>query len=163
MIIDQNENRDLTSRAFGSTSPNPGSVSRRAGQGIFDVLPRIGVVGSHFVTVSSRFRFAFGGVVGHFATVSFSSCRQGPMLPCGKAGSGQAPGLSHCVARLEHAASLCISVPQQSVIVDAGGLCRGRLPAGKSSIFGSEFGPLQRRRGRFVVHFGGMFSPGAGF
>jgi hypothetical protein len=50
--VDQNEKRDLTSRALGAQIPNPGSVSRRAGRDVLVFSPRAGVVGVHFATVS---------------------------------------------------------------------------------------------------------------
>ena len=39
IFVDQNEKRDLISRALGAQIPNPGSVSRRAKREIFDFLP----------------------------------------------------------------------------------------------------------------------------
>jgi hypothetical protein len=44
IFVDQNENRDLISRALGAQIPNPGSVPRRAKRDIFDFSPRVGAV-----------------------------------------------------------------------------------------------------------------------
>jgi hypothetical protein len=51
-FVDQNEKRDLISRALGAEIPNPGSVARRTKRDILDVSTRVGVVGGHFATVS---------------------------------------------------------------------------------------------------------------
>jgi hypothetical protein len=47
MFVEQNEKRDLISRALGAQIPNPGSVSRHAGLDIFDfrvALVLLGVI-----------------------------------------------------------------------------------------------------------------------
>ena len=53
-FVDQNEKRDLISRALGAQIPNPGSVSRRTKRDIFDVSLRACAVGGHFATVSTK-------------------------------------------------------------------------------------------------------------
>ena len=52
MFADQNEKRDLISIALGAQIPNPGSIRSRANREMFEVSPRIGVVGGNFATVS---------------------------------------------------------------------------------------------------------------
>ena len=56
--MDQNEKRDLISRALGVQIPNPGSTRSRAKREFFDVSPRVGAVGDHFATVSLFFNLS---------------------------------------------------------------------------------------------------------
>jgi hypothetical protein len=66
MFVDQNENRDLISRALGAQIPNPGSIRSRAKLDVFIVRLALVLLGVILQRCHSHFRreVAAAGEVG---------------------------------------------------------------------------------------------------